>query len=55
METWEAIISRRVVGLPDDRHPAYLLPFRYPAGRPLQPIQRPDRRAFEDVAHRGGW
>ena len=26
-----------------------------PADRPLTPIQRPNRRPFDDVAHRGHW
>jgi hypothetical protein len=26
-----------------------------PADRPLTPIERPDRRPFTDVVHRGHW
>jgi nitroreductase len=47
--------ARRVLGLPQDRDLAYLLPFGYPASRPLQPIRKPDRRPFEEVVHRGRW
>jgi len=34
---------------------AYLLALGYPADRPLRPIERPDRRDFDDVVHRGRW
>jgi nitroreductase len=46
---------REILGLPEDRYAAYLIDLGYPADRPLQPIRRPDRRAFEDVVHRGHW
>lgn len=48
-------IARRVLGLPGDRTCRWLVPFGYPAGRPLRPISRPDRRRFDEVVHRGGW
>jgi len=32
-----------------------LFSFGYPADRPLKPLQRPDRRPFEEVVHRGRW
>jgi nitroreductase len=47
--------ARRVLGFPADRHAAYLIDLGYPADRPLRPIRKPDRRAFEDVVHRGRW
>src|SRR3954451_16088775 len=47
--------ARKVLGLPDGYFCAYLLGFRYPADRPLRPVQNPDRRAFDDVVHRGRW
>jgi nitroreductase len=47
--------ARRLLGFPEDRYAAYLIDFGYPAGRPLKPIQRPDRRPFEEVVHRGRW
>jgi nitroreductase len=47
--------ARRVLGFPEDRHAAYLIDLGYPADRPLRPIRRPDRRAFEEVVHRGRW
>ncbi|HSJ43722.1 MAG TPA: nitroreductase family protein [Euzebyales bacterium] len=48
-------LARRVLGFPDDRQLAWLIAFGYPAGRPLRPIDRPDRRPFDDVVHRAGW
>ena len=47
--------ARRVLGLPDDRCAAYLVDLGHPADRPLRPIRRPNRRAFEEVVHRGRW
>jgi nitroreductase len=48
-------LARRILGLPDDRRAAYLIDLGYPAGRPLRPIRRPDRRPFAEVVHRGRW
>jgi nitroreductase len=47
--------AREVLGFPEGRRAAYLIDLGYPADRPLRPIQRPDRRPFEDVVHRGRW
>jgi nitroreductase len=44
---------RRILGVPLERHCAYMLALGYPAGRALYPIGRPDRRPFEEVVHRG--
>jgi nitroreductase len=48
-------LAQRILGFPDDRLCAYLIAFGYPADRPLRPIERPARRPFEDVVHRGTW
>jgi nitroreductase len=48
-------LARELLGHPPDRYVAYLIDFGYPAGRPLQPIRRPDRRPFEEVVHRARW
>jgi nitroreductase len=48
-------LARTVLGLPPDRFCAYLIPLGYPADRPLRPTERPNRRPFEDVVHRGRW
>jgi len=47
--------ARRVLGHPEDRYCAYMVSLGRPAGRPLAPIERPDRRAFGDVVHRERW
>jgi nitroreductase len=48
-------LTRRVLGLPEDRFCAHLVALGHPAGRPLAPLVRPDRRPFDDVVHRGRW
>jgi nitroreductase len=48
-------LARRILGHPADRRLAYMLALGYPAGRPLAPIRRPDRRPFDQVVHRGHW
>lgn len=47
--------ARRVLRLPDDRTCAFLISLGYPAGRPLAPVQNPDRRPLDEVVHRGTW
>ena len=46
---------RQILGVPEDHDPLYLLALGYPADRPLSPIGRPNRRAFDDVVHHGQW
>jgi nitroreductase len=48
-------LAKRVLGLPDGRFCAWLIALGYPADRPLRPIRRPNRRAYDDVVHRGRW
>jgi nitroreductase len=48
-------LARRLLGFPEDRFCAVLIALGVPADRPLSPIERPDRRAFTDVVHRGHW
>lgn len=47
--------AREVLGLPPDRQAAFLIDLGYPAGRPLRPIVKPDRRPFDEVVHKGRW
>jgi nitroreductase len=48
-------LARRVLGFPEDRFCPLLISLGVPADRPLRPIERPNRRRFEDVVHRGHW
>ena len=48
-------LARRLLGLPATKSCAFLISLGYPADRPLGPIKNPDRRAFDDVVHRGRW
>lgn len=48
-------LARRLLGVPQDRFCALLITLGAPADRPLTPIQRPERRPFNDVVHRGHW
>ncbi|MCW2902886.1 MAG: nitroreductase [Streptosporangiaceae bacterium] len=48
-------LARQILGFPAERICAYLIALGYPADRPLRPIERPDRRPFEDVVHWGRW
>ncbi len=48
-------LAGQVLGFPDGKFCAYLIALGYPAGRPLTPIQRPDRRPFDAVVHWGRW
>jgi nitroreductase len=48
-------LARRLLGLPEDRFCALLITLGVPADRPLTPVERPDRRPFTDVVHRGHW
>jgi nitroreductase len=48
-------LARRLLGVPEGRFCAVLITLGVPADRPLTPIQRPGRRPFTDVVHRGHW
>jgi nitroreductase len=48
-------LARRILGFPPDRFCASLIAMGYPAGRPLAPVERPNRRPFEEVVHRERW
>ena len=47
--------AREALGYPEDRECVMLLSLGYPADRPLAPVARPTRRAFDDVVHRERW
>ena len=46
---------RRILSIPAEHDPCYLLAFGYPADRPLRPINHPNRRPLDEVVHRGRW
>jgi nitroreductase len=48
-------LARQLLGFPDGRFLAYLIALGYPSERPLTPVQRPDRRPFDEVVHRDRW
>jgi nitroreductase len=48
-------LARSILGFPDSKFCACLIAMGYPDDRPLEPIERPNRRPFEDVVHRGRW
>jgi nitroreductase len=48
-------LARRLLGYPEDRFCALLIALGVPFDRPLTPIQRPNRRPFNDIVHRGRW
>ena len=48
-------LARRLLGFPEDRFCAWLITLGVPADRPLTPLQRPNRRPFAEVVHRGRW
>ena len=48
-------LARDLLGLPADHECVWLISLGYPSGRALAPVARPDRRAFEDIVHRGRW
>jgi nitroreductase len=48
-------LARELLGFPEDKYCAYLLPLGYPADRPLTLIRHPDRRPFDEIVHRDRW
>jgi nitroreductase len=48
-------LARRLLGVPEDRFCALLITLGTPADRPLTPVERPARRPFDEVVHRGHW
>jgi nitroreductase len=48
-------LARRLLDVPGNRFCAVLITLGIPADRPLTPVERPARRPFDDVVHRGHW
>lgn len=51
----EQAVAREVLGLPDGYFCAWLIVLGHPADRPIQVINKPTRRPFDEVVHRDGW
>jgi nitroreductase len=47
--------AQRVLGFPGGYFCTYLIGLGYPGDRPLRPLVRPDRRAFDEVVHWNRW
>lgn len=53
--TGDKAMVRKILGLPDDSDPVNFVAFGYPADKPLRPVQRLNRRPFDEVVHFGHW
>lgn len=51
----EPALVRELLGIPEDREPAMLIALGSPADRPITPIDRPNRRPFDEVVHVDRW
>jgi nitroreductase len=47
--------ARRILGIPADHDPAFMIALGYPADRPLRPTDKLRRRPLAEVVHRGHW
>ena len=47
--------AQKVLGFPEGYFAAYMVGLGYPADRPLRPLERPERRPFDEVVHWGRW
>jgi nitroreductase len=48
-------LARQLLGFPATYIAKMIIDFGYPSDRPLKPIQKPNRRPFEEVVHRSRW
>jgi nitroreductase len=48
-------LARSLLGFPEDRFCLAIMPLGYPADRPLVPLERINRRPFDEVVHRERW
>jgi nitroreductase len=51
----EQALAREILGVPEDHECMWLIALGYPADRPLEAIERPNRRGFDEVVHRDSW
>lgn len=50
----EQALARTLLGLPQDREALYMIGLGYP-DKPMRPLKKPNRRAFDEVVHRQRW
>ncbi len=48
-------LGAEILGLPDDQRLTWLMGLGYPGDRPLTPIEKPDRRPYDEVVHLERW
>ena len=48
-------LAAEILGLPDEQRLTWLMGLGYPADRPFKPIERPDRRPYDQVVHLDRW
>jgi nitroreductase len=48
-------LGAEILGLPNDRRLTWLMGLGYPGDRPLKPIEKPDRRPYDEVVHLERW
>ncbi|MDQ6711401.1 MAG: nitroreductase family protein [Candidatus Dormibacteraeota bacterium] len=51
----DQLLAREILGFPAGYFCAWLIALGYPKDRPLKPMQKPKRRPFNEVVHRGRW
>jgi nitroreductase len=47
--------ARLILQVPEDHNVEWMVALGYPADRPLAPIEKIDRRPFDDLVHREHW
>jgi nitroreductase len=47
--------AQRVLAFPDGHFAVHLIGLGYPANRPLRPMDRPNRRPFDEVVYWDRW
>jgi nitroreductase len=51
----DQVQAQRVLAFPNGYSCVYLIALGHPADRPIRVVERPDRRPFDEVVHRGRW
>jgi nitroreductase len=48
-------LARKLLGFPEDHFCAFLIALGYPSDGRLAPLEKLNRRPFDEVVHRGRW